>query len=71
MKIEVDRDKCIGAASCIGVASNVFELDDENKAVVIDAYGDDDETILRAAKSCPVKAIIIKDEETGEILFPD
>ncbi len=71
MKIVVDREKCIGAASCIGVASNVFELDEENKVVVIDQYGADDETILRAAQSCPVKAISLEDEDTGEVIFPD
>lgn len=71
MNISIDREKCIGAASCIGVAPNVFELDDENKAVIVDVYGEDDETILRAAQSCPVKAIILIDEDTNETIFPE
>lgn len=68
-KIMVDRNLCIGAASCIAVAPGVFELDKENKAVVYDAHGADDETILLAAKSCPTQAIIIFDEE-GKQIFP-
>lgn len=68
-KIVVDRNLCIGAASCIAVAPGVFELDSENKAVVFNAQGADEETILLAAKSCPTKAIIVFDEK-GEQIFP-
>ena len=31
-KIYVDRDLCIGAASCVAIAPGVFALDDENKS---------------------------------------
>lgn len=68
-KIIVDRDLCIGAASCIAVAPGVFELDSENKAVIYDNRGADDETILLAAKSCPTQAILIFDGE-GNQIFP-
>lgn len=66
-KIYVDRDLCIGAASCVAIAPEVFELDGENKAVVKNSRGADDETILLAAKSCPTKAIILYDEEGNQI----
>jgi len=55
--VEVDREKCIGAASCVAIAPDVFELDNENKAVVKNPHGADDDTIILAAKSCPVLAI--------------
>ena len=66
-KIHVDRDLCIGAASCVAIAPEVFELDGENKAVVKTPKGADDETILLAAQSCPTKAIIVLDEEGNQI----
>ena len=66
-KIIVDRNLCIGAASCIAVAPGVFELDSENKAVVYNDKGADDETILLAAKSCPTQAILVFDEEGNQI----
>lgn len=69
-KIEVDRNLCIGAASCVAVAPNVFELDNENKAVVKDLRGADDETILLAAKSCPVLAIKLYGKD-GKQIFPE
>ena len=66
-KITVDRDLCIGAAPCVTVAPGVFQLDDENKAYVVDPKGADDEVILLAAQSCPVQAIIIHDDEGNQI----
>lgn len=69
MKIEIKRDLCIGAATCSAIAPEVFELDDEMKAVVIDEKGADDETILDAAKSCPTLAIYIYDD-AGKQIFP-
>lgn len=68
-KIEVDRELCIGAAPCVVVAPKVFQLDNENKAVVQDAHGADDDTILLAAQSCPVQAISLYDEE-GNKIYP-
>jgi len=68
-KIYVDRDLCIGAAACIAVAPGVYALDDENKAIILDAHGADDETIVLSAKSCPVKAIQLIDEN-GEQVYP-
>ncbi len=66
-KIVVDRNLCIGAASCIAVAPGVFELDSENKAVVYNDKGTDDETILLAAQSCPTRAILVFDEDGNQI----
>ncbi len=66
-RIEVDRDLCIGAASCVVIAEKVFKLDSENKAIVIDPKGADDETILEAAKSCPTQAIFLYDENDNQI----
>ncbi len=69
-KIYVDRDLCIGAASCVAIAPGVFALDDDNKAYVVSPEGADQETILLAAQSCPTKAIILY-EEHGQQIYPD
>lgn len=68
-KIYVDRDICIGAAPCVAVAPEVFALDEDNKSTIINEKGADDETILLAAKSCPVKAIFLFDEK-GRQIYP-
>jgi ferredoxin len=67
MKVRVDRDLCTGMTFCIGVAPNVFELDEEGKAVVLDVSSVDDETLLEAARSCPLDAIILEDDEGNQV----
>ncbi len=69
-KIVIDRELCIGAGPCVTVAPGVFQLDQDNKAVVINARGADDDTILLAAQSCPVQAISLFDEEDNQI-YPE
>lgn len=69
MKIRVDRNLCIGAGTCSVIAPEVFELDGELKAVVKDPNGAADDKIMDAAKSCPVLAIILEDDD-GSQLFP-
>ncbi len=69
-KVEVIRDKCISAASCIAIATNTYELDEEGIAVILSQDGDDDETKLLGAQSCPTAAIIVTDTETGEQVWP-
>jgi ferredoxin len=69
-KVKVIRDLCIGAASCIAVAPSTFKLDSENKAIIEQGSADVPENILMAAQSCPTKAIIITDTETGKQVWP-
>ncbi len=68
-KIVVERELCIGAASCVAIAPGVFELDQENIAIIKDPKGNDDATIQAAAESCPTKAIFLFDE-TEKQLYP-
>lgn len=83
--VKVDRDVCIGAAPCVAAAASVFELDEEQKAVIKREDGDStsekteksqladesvtDDTLMAAAQSCPVRAIYLYDEE-GNQIFP-
>ena len=69
-KIQVVRDICIGAASCVAFSPTVFELDDKRKAVILSGANDTPENILLAAQSCPTKAIIVTDANTGEVIWP-
>lgn len=69
-KIVVDKDICIGAASCVAVAPGVFQLDDKNKAYIVDPTTADEDTIMLAAQSCPVFAIFLYDEY-GNQIFPE
>jgi len=68
-RIVIDRDLCIGAASCLAVSAATFELDDENKAVVAGADAADDGELVAAAESCPTKAILLFDK-VGKQIYP-
>lgn len=68
-KIVVDRDLCIAAVSCIAVAMETWELDDENKVVIKDANSVDDDTLIASAQACPTKAIFLYDGE-GKQVWP-
>lgn len=69
MRARVDRDLCIGAGNCVAIAPSVFQLDQEGKAIVLDPYSVDEDTLMDAAESCPAIAIIVEDEE-GRQLYP-
>jgi ferredoxin len=70
LKVWVDRDLCIGAATCVAVAPKTFNLDPEAKAIILDtADGEQDATIIEAARACPTSAIVIEDEK-GNRIYP-
>lgn len=85
IRVKVDEELCIGAASCVTIAPETFQLNDENKAFVYDHGTEPDgskyerwlevtesemENILLGAQSCPTLAIYIFDE-SGKQLFPE
>ncbi len=59
MKVEIDRDACVGCGLCTEVCPDYFEMDKDNKAVVkAEAPAKDLEKLCRqAADECPVNAI--------------
>ena len=82
-RVRIDRGLCIGAATCMAVMPDSFELDGEDKAVLIrkdggkssdtTAVGDlqdqNQEMLLMAAQSCPTQAITLEMED-GEQVYP-
>jgi len=69
-KIYVDRKACIGVATCVVIAPDAFDLDEEGIAIVKEgAENLDDSKLLMAAQSCPVLAIHLFDE-AGNRIFP-
>jgi ferredoxin len=61
--VRVDRSLCIGSADCVDTAPDVFQLDDEDKAVVVDPDGAPFDDVMTAAQNCPVSAIFVIGEE--------
>jgi len=61
--IVVDRALCIGSGDCVDTAPDVFQLDDEDKAIVVDPDGAPLDEVIEAAGNCPVTAIFVEGEE--------
>jgi ferredoxin len=70
LEIEIDRELCYGFGDCVASAPAVFELDDDEKATVVDPNGAGRDDLVEAASNCPVNAITIRDPATGETIFP-
>lgn len=63
MRVVVDRDRCEGNAICVGIAPELFALDDDEYAVVtIDPIpADQEELALQAIADCPRAALSRRD----------
>jgi class 3 adenylate cyclase len=68
LRARVDRQRCVGAGTCISLAPTAFDwLKGEFlKADVVDTESIDEELLREAAFSCPTQAIII--DEVEELL---
>jgi ferredoxin len=58
LTIKVDTKLCIGAASCVGIAPDLFRLDEENVAYLIDPATGEDKTSITIDASDGDKALI-------------
>ena len=68
--VRIDRLLCVGFETCIEVAPDLFELDDEGIAVFcLDTSGTLHEDVLGSCKSCPVDALEVHDA-SGSKLVP-
>ena len=62
MRIDVDRELCMGSGNCIFWAPGVFELDDDGIAVVVDPSASPADKIALAVDGCPTKAIVVAED---------
>ena len=81
MKVEFDRDTCIGMFQCVAEWDGFEKDTDAGKAVLVDGEEVEEDVIVRevpedeeldakfAARSCPVDAIAVYDDD-GEQLVP-
>jgi ferredoxin len=61
MKINIDREKCIGCGTCANLCPECFEMK-EGKSSAKDCKGNECD-LMNVAESCPVEAISIIEEE--------
>ena len=69
LRLCIDRSLCVGFGDCVEIASEAFQLDEENIVILVDPERVDRERLLKACDACPVDAITVWDEE-GRQLVP-
>jgi len=59
MTVKVDKEKCLGCGTCVGICPEVFQLGADGKAEVKPGadFAKNADKIAEAISSCPVQAI--------------
>jgi ferredoxin len=80
MRIEYDRDTCIGMFQCVAEWDAFRKDEDAGKAVLVDSEEREEDVFVRevpdgaeldakfAARSCPVDAIAVYDDDGEQII---
>ncbi len=60
MKIDVNKDACIGCGACAAICPDVFEMDDEGLSMAKEneVSSEFKEDVIDAIESCPTGAIV-------------
>ena len=68
MKLNVDKDICIGCGACAAICPDVFEIDDDGLAKVTTEEINEEfvEDAVDAKEGCPVDAIKEINEENNQ-----
>ena len=68
--VKIDRLICVGFETCVEVAPDLFQMDEEGIAIFTsDTNEVDKETVLEACKECPVDGLVVLDA-SGNQLHP-
>ena len=70
LMVKIDRLICVGFETCVEVAPDLFQMDEEGIAIFTsDTNEVDKEIVLEACKECPVDALVVFDA-SGNQLHP-
>jgi len=63
LKVEIDRDVCMGSGNCVFEAPGVFDLDEDSISFVVDPSASSEDRVLAAARKCPTHAITVRQDD--------
>jgi ferredoxin len=61
MRVEADRDRCMGSGACVFECPEVFAQDDEGIVLLLTEAPDESKraSVVLAAEACPVACITV------------
>lgn len=67
-RVTIDQDECMSVGRCVADFPAGFGFDDEELATVLAAVGElSDQQLLRAARNCPSRAIMVFDADGKQV----
>jgi len=70
LRVLVNTTKCQAYKRCMAIAPAVFRLGADGKATALQPDAAPQEEVVKAARSCPYRAITVTVDDTNEQLFP-
>ncbi|MEW2301840.1 ferredoxin [Streptomyces sp. NPDC006655] len=68
-EVTVDPGRCVGSGVCVAVAAAHFAVR-ERRSRPLHPLTDPDDTVLDAAETCPMEAILVREAGSGTLLAP-
>ncbi|KIE52448.1 MAG: ferredoxin [Acidimicrobiaceae bacterium] len=66
-RLEIESDDCMSSGKCVADYPNAFEFDEEELAKLVSEGSLSDDEIIRVARNCPSRAILVFDEEGNSV----
>ena len=67
-RVEIDQDECMSVGRCVADFPAGFGFNDEELATVLATVGElSDKQLLRAARNCPSRAIMVFDADGNQV----
>ena len=66
-RLEIESDDCMSSVKCVADYPNVVEFDDEELAKLTSEATLSDDEIIRVARNCPRRAILVFDENGDNV----
>lgn len=70
LSVRIEKDNCVSAGKCVADAPTAFAFDaDELAEVLPGAAALTDEQLIRIARQCPGRAILLSDADGNDVSF--
>lgn len=67
-RVTIDQDECMSVGRCVADFPAGFGFDDEELATVLSTAGElSDQQLVRAARNCPSRAIMVFDADGNQV----